>query len=141
MSAPAAMQGDYVDLRFVKGRKVCQIVIELPIEAGAQFVAAFGTPDPSTTIPVAIARIDTAPTTERKAGGKLAQRAGIICGEGAFKKFIQSEFNASSDCDPAQFLRNYCGVKSRSELDHDRHSSDIFRSLELHYITWLQAVE
>ena len=57
MSDQAAISGDYCDLRFVKGRKVAQIIIEIPIEAAGVFVQAFGTPQPDKTVPVALARI------------------------------------------------------------------------------------
>jgi hypothetical protein len=138
MSAPAAMQGDYVDLKFLKSRKVIQIWIELPIEAGAQFVAAFGTPDPSTTIPVAIARIDTAPKVERKAGGRIAQRAGIISNEGSFKKFIEDKYLQGPSEDPASFIRTYCGVKSRADLDHDERAGFAFSNLDRAYTAWME---
>lgn len=46
MSA-AAFKDTYSDLRFVKSRKVAQVVVELPIEEASRFVEAFGAPDPS----------------------------------------------------------------------------------------------
>lgn len=136
MTAPAAMQADYCDLRFIKGRKVCQIVLELPIEAGAQFVSMFGTPDPSKTIPVGIARIDPTAKPERK-GGKLARRAGILCSTIGFTKFLDETYRPGDGNDPANFVRNYCGVESRADLDHNESAAHLFHNLELSFNAWL----
>lgn len=140
----AAIQGDYVDLRFIKGRKVCQAVIEFPIEMGTSFVAAFGTPSPATGIPVAIARLDPNAQHERK-GGKLAQRAGILCNEGAFAKFLYdidvglgpSVFGGEFDGKPDAALRYMCGVESRADLDHNDKAARKFLDLEASYKAWL----
>ena len=55
MTAPAAIQGSYCDLRFVKTRSVAQVIVEIPIEAADHFIAAFGVPLPGQEKPVAIA--------------------------------------------------------------------------------------
>lgn len=138
MTSPAAIQGDYVDLRFVKGRKVCQVVIELPIEAGASFVAAFGTPNPSIGVPVALARIDPDAKPERK-GGKLAQRAGILCGEGGFQKFLEehSSHRVTDQVSAAHAIRTICGVVSRADLDYNEVAARTFKDLETGYKSWL----
>ncbi len=49
----AAFQGSYCDMKFIKSRSVAQVVIEIPIEQAAAFVAAFGAPDPAKECPVA----------------------------------------------------------------------------------------
>lgn len=141
MTAPAAMQADFVDLKFVKGRKVMQVILELPIEAGAAFVAAFGTPNPSTGIPVALARIDVNAKPEKPKGGKLAQRAGILCSEGGFKKFIAEQMGVEfiDDVVAANFVREHCAVISRADLDHDKHAAVVFQNLVAEYNAWLAA--
>ena len=138
MTAPAAMQADYCDLRFIKGRKVCQIVLELPIEAGAQFVSMFGTPDPSKTIPVGIAKLDPNAKPERK-GGKLAQRAGILCAEPAFKVFLTENWTGAMkdmNDDVVEVTRYICDVETRRQLDHDEEAARKFHDLELSYNAW-----
>lgn len=140
MTNQAVFQGDYTDIRFVKGRKVCQIIVELPIEAGAAFVAAFGAPNPSTTVPVALARIDPNARPERKPGGNLAQRAGILCGEGAFVKFLdqKSSIPINTVEEAANALRLYCLVASRADLDHNPEAARKFLDLEASYKAWLR---
>jgi hypothetical protein len=144
MTAPAAIQGDYVDLRFIKSRKVCQIVIEVPIEAGAVFVAAFGTPNPATTVPVAIARIDPkakSVVAKRKWDElSIAQQAGILCGEPAFQNFVGERIGkphlSISVADAAQYVRQQCGVNSRAHIEGKPEAERIFRDLEASYEAW-----
>ena len=138
---PAAIQGDYCDLRFIKSRKVCQVVIELPIEAGGEFVRIFGTPNPATGVPIALARIEPLDVRMqrnpnpylKKAGGKLAQRAGILCNEGAFQKWI----GANNADEAADNMRVCCGVASRADLDHAPEAARKFLDLESSYKAWL----
>jgi predicted metalloenzyme YecM len=42
MTDAAVTQGTFADFRLIKGRKVCQIVIEVPIEQADQALAALG---------------------------------------------------------------------------------------------------
>lgn len=140
MTSPAAIQADYCDLRFIKSRKVCQIVVEIPIEAGGAFVAAFGTPDPSKGVPIALARINPDAKSERK-GSKLAQRAGILCAEGAFQKFLTERigkpyFNVTNAEEAADYVRVKCDINSRAELDHNPEAADKFRALDSEYTAW-----
>lgn len=155
MNAPAAMQADYCDLRFVKGRKVIQVVLELPIEAGAQFVSMFGTPDPSKTVPVALARIDPnakaapEPVKERRKWDELsiAQQAGILCAEKGFQTFISERMAPSSvhgnaeitTDDAATYVRRLCGVNSRAHIEDKPEALRIFRDLDASYRAWLVA--
>jgi hypothetical protein len=151
MQAPAAITGDYVDIRFVKTRKVCQVVIELPIEAGASFVAAFGTPNPAGTVPVAIARLIQAPQIEAQAnpvpvaaltrkGGKLAKKAGMLCSKSAFWKFMgeQAMGTPTNADEAAEVLRRALGIQSRSEIDHDELAATAFKAIESSYQAWMR---
>lgn len=154
MSAPAAMQADYTDLRFVKGRKVIQVVLELPIEAGAQFVSVFGTPNPATSVPVAIARINgnakpeaPAEKTKRPWGElSIAQQAGILCGEKRFQVFVGEQMAKTRGAgfrqdlvsvdDAAWYVRSVCGVNSRAHIERDAEATRKFRDLETNYQVW-----
>ena len=134
----ATFKGDYCDLRFVKSRQVCQIVIEIPIEQGAEFVARFGTPLPGKNVPVALARIDENAVKEKK-GGKLCQRAAILCGEPAFWKFLDEKTTSGlghNEDYSTHYLRGYCGVSSRRELDHNDEAGRKFFDLVAQYEVW-----
>lgn len=157
MSSPAAIQGDYVDLKFLKSRKVCQIVVEIPIEAGETFVAAFGTPNPATGVPVALARIDPnakpqAPAEKPKRSWdelSIAQQAGILCNEKRFQVFVGEQMAKTrgdgfrqdlvSEDDAAWYVRTQCGVNSRADIEKNHDAVRKFKSLDADYRGWLSA--
>ena len=148
MTAPAAVMGDYTDLVFRKTRKVAVISIEIPIEQSAAFVAAFGTPSQSTGVPVAIARIDPNAASEapkpvaepsereRRKWDQLrpAQQAAMRCREKAFQKFVETD----NDEDAAYTVRDFCGVKSRSDILEGTAAARKWADLDREYQAWLR---
>jgi len=144
----SAMSGDYTDLRFVKSRKVCLITIEIPIEQAAAFVAAFGTPNPASGCPVALARLDPKtiaakpdePVKERKrfADLSLSQQAGIRCADPDFWEFLSTRTTggvASSE-DAARRVRSLCVVLSRADLNTTPDGAKRWGKLEDDYQLW-----
>lgn len=124
MTNSAAWSGDYADFKLIKTRKVFQVVIEMPIEQAAPFVAAFGMPDPSTGVPVALARLDpnAKPEKPKRSWSELsrAEQAGIACNEPEFRKFLAKDSPAFLMLDldmAAQDVRAICKVESRSDID------------------------
>lgn len=151
MTALAAIQGDFVDLRFIKGRKVCQIIIECPIEAGGAIVSAFGTPNPAVTIPVVLARLNgvyevaeskpivgVEPRTQLK-GAHLSRQAAFLCQAGSFWKFMgeQAMGTPCNSDEAAGLLRTECGIESRAELDHNQIAATRFREIKSTYDAWM----
>ena len=148
MSA-AAIKGDYVDLRFVKGRKVLQIVVECPIEAGPSVVQAFGTPNPETNIPVALARLNEEPkpepVKERRSFDELrpSQQAGMLCQQGDFRTFLAERSGCTHfktlDIDmAADDVREHCEVHSRADLDTNPTAAGLWQSLRAEFEAWKQ---
>jgi hypothetical protein len=80
-------------------------------------------------------------TPEKPKGGALAQRAGIICAEKGFWRFLAEAYQAtgvdSADA-AATLLRAECGITSRSELDHHAKAGETFRGIESRYRMWLE---
>lgn len=135
----AAFQATYSDWRVVKGRKVVQVVFELPLELADQaYQVLGGMPIAATEIWCGIARINpgdkqsprpdgasgslggaAGPTNKRKFSDMSpAQQAGMLCDDAAFRKFIDETI-----CTPcntteqaAEIVRDHCNVRSRSEL-------------------------
>ena len=62
-------------------------------------------------------------------GGRLAQRAGMICSQPAFHAFI----NVSSQDEAAEFVRKACGITSRAEIDHSPEARAKFEALLTDY--------
>lgn len=140
----AAMQADYCDLKIIKTRKVIQVVLEIPQEAGDAFIAAFGLPRSDKNVPVAIARLDPTAKAEKPKGGKLSQRAGIVCGENAFWRFLEQKKGVVgfATCKErlgiaVHTLRNICEIDSRAELDHNPEAAAKFNNLMAEYNAWL----
>lgn len=139
--AHAAIQGDYTDLRFIKSRKVAVISIEIPIEAANEFVGNFGTPSPSTGVPVALARLNTAteilPATKqaRKMHDlPLPQQAALLCDRDAFARFV---LERHSHDNPITFIREWCGVPSRGDIKPGSQAAERFHTIKGEFDVWM----
>jgi hypothetical protein len=114
-------QGDYVDCKFLRTRRVAQIIIEIPLERGAEFVAAFGAPNPAQGVPVALARLESAPPKQEPPARKswndfsYSQQAAIRCEDPDFQAFMETKMPGGMDT-PSR-VRHYCNITSRAELD------------------------
>ena len=72
---------------------------------------------------------------ERKPAVKpLAQRAGILCSQKGFWKFLEVDGEEAA----ADMIRARCGVASRSDIDGDPDASREFKALAAEYDFWLQ---
>lgn len=146
MASPAAIQGQLVSIKNVSTHKSACLTIHVPEEQALQAIEAFGWPTMVNPVPVALARIDPNAKPERK-GGKLAQRAGILCNEGGFQRFVAERVAKMAGMsqpetiiaveDIAVFIRHYCGVTSRADLDHNEEAARDFLDLEAEYKAWL----
>lgn len=72
-------------------------------------------------------------------GGPLAKRAGILCNDVAFRNWVarKSDYNGIAIVDldgAAHFVRVYCEVKSRADLDHDAEAAKRFVTLETEFM-------
>jgi hypothetical protein len=145
MSDPAAIRGCFADFRLIKSRKVAQLVIELPIEeADAALATLGGLPQPAAERWVALAALNVTsikPQEKRRFEDlKSAMQAGIRCGEPAFRKFLNEQFryDASSENDAAEAVREICGVASRSALNLDPVAAAKWQGLDARYVLWLR---
>ena len=118
MTAPAAFQATYSDWRLVKGRKVVQVVFEIPLEdANKAYDVLGGMPDPSKSVWCGIARLkhegganqqfpnsdptrNEAPRSPTTEGGARkrdwnelspAQQTGMLCHDPTFVRFLIEE--------------------------------------------------
>ena len=145
MMDKAVIQGTFSDLKTVKTRSVVQMVIEVPIEQGAQIIAAFGFPRPGEEVPVAVARLDVdvakhapAPSEkpkERFADKRLSVQAGIRCNDPRFLIFLEETFGDTYN-GAADFVRTHCGVSSRKELDINNVAASDWKGLNAEFEQW-----
>lgn len=158
MTTPAAIQGDYTDLKFVKGRKVAQIVLEIPIEAAGAFVEAFGTPNPATGIPVAIARIQPSALKQQLRQSVEIERekdkehrdwnecrpsmqAALRADQPAFWQFLNERCGQRVSCkqDAETATRSLCRVNTRAEFDRSDEKRRLWSKLDSDFQTWEMA--
>lgn len=64
-----------------------------------------------------------------------AQQAGIICGQTQFAEFVMARDHARPP-DTASFVRKWCGVESRRDLDSDPAARQRFAVLRAEFDAW-----
>jgi hypothetical protein len=121
--------------RMVAGRKVFQLLLEIPIEEANTALATLGgIPDPANPVWVAIAPLTgppKAPASEpdhRRRWEELpaTQQAAIRCQEPAFQHFLGVE-----DAEHAALaVRHLCQVKSRKELNQTIEAAKRWENLD-----------
>lgn len=140
-----AISATFSDFRTVKSRKVAQLVLEVPIEqANAALKALGGVPQPDQEQWVGVAPLTQEAAekpVERPKGGKLAQRAGILCATPSFHKWLTEErgLSVQSEAEAAAYVREYCGVSSRADLDHDEDAGVMFSVIYDFYRDWMRS--
>lgn len=163
MTAPAAFTASFADFRLVKGRKVAQIVVEVPIEQADHALEVLGgVPRPDAERHVAVARIQIPPgaTTgaatgsaaadhphppERSAapgGAKrertLPEKIGIRCADKRFQKWTAEYVGwpaaATSAEETAGAVRGWCHVKSRAEILPGTEAAKKWLDLETRFL-------
>lgn len=104
-------------------------------------VAAFGLfGQPGTALALAAIKpgAQPEPEPEKPKGGHLAVLAGRWCASPFFWKFLDGNgWPTSNASDAANHVRNYCGVDSRAELDHNAKAASVFHAdIRLPYMKW-----
>jgi hypothetical protein len=131
----AVTQGTFADFRLIKGRKVCQIVIEVPIEQADQALAALGgLPQPATEAWVAIARLETKERVVplKPDNTKLSLEAGMRCRDPLFQRYLE----VSNEEEAVEAVRRECGVLSRAGLNTDPEAAMAWRTLDGQFLAW-----
>lgn len=160
MSDAAAISGDFATYRHVQGRKVLQLVIEVPAELAATVFAALGTPGAGEGIPVALARLQTTPEPiakpeapkERRPFSELpySQQAAMRSQEPQFQKFLSERlpdcwagaavYTAEPDKIAAGVIRVDCNVSSRSQIVKGEEPGRRWEELEAEFFAWQRGI-
>ena len=129
------VQGTYSDAKFIKSRKVLQVIIEIPVEHGDAFFEKFGVPNSHENERwIELSDLGHHASLEGdEEGDKAVQQAGILCKDPEFGRFLAYYLNVVSDennCDKvADLLRDITGVKSRTEYRHDKDRRRAFHNI------------
>jgi hypothetical protein len=149
---PAAIKATFSDFKLIRTRKLCQLVLEIPIEEADNALATLGgIPQPQSDRWVAVARLNGAAKPEpepkekrRWEDLKLSMQAGIRCEEKAFQKYMRSGesfFNVKDSESAAGAVKLYCGVDSRSGLNDNPTAAKLWKDLDRSYQAWLKVAE
>jgi len=143
-----AIRATFSDIRVVKGRKVVQLVMEIPIEeADSALRALGGVPQPDVSRWVGIAPLTEKAATRpaeaqepvkkpkrRMSELSRGQQAGIYCSDPHFQKWIatgQPNNGDMADLDYAIMLvRQVCGVTSRTAFNTDEDAGRAWDALK-----------
>jgi hypothetical protein len=82
-----------------------------------------------------------APAAKELKGGALCKLAAMWCGSDDFRFFLAHTLGRTPDeiADPAEIIRQTCGIESRAQLDHDDRAAQIFHNtFRLPYQAWQQ---
>lgn len=161
MAGLGAFQGTYSDFRLVKGRKVAQIVVEVPIEAADHALEVLGgVPRPDAERHVAVARLQIPPgaTTEAAIGSAAAdhppppersaapggakrertlpEKVGMRCNEGPFRVWIERQTGRDDigELEAAAWVRRECGVESRKHIIPGTEAAKKWLALETRFL-------
>jgi hypothetical protein len=135
MTDAAVTQGTFADFRLIKGRKVCQLVIEVPIEQADQALAALGgLPQPMNETWVALARLETKAKVQpiRPDNTKLSFEASKRCRDTLFQSYLK----VSNEAEAAEAVRRFCGISSRAGLNTDPEAAKAWRALDAQFLAW-----
>jgi hypothetical protein len=154
----AAFEATFSDFKIIRGRKVAQVVLEVPLEAADTALRVLGgVPRPDAECWVAVARLQRSgaqahePGNAPPAGGTEGRsrpervpfrekpasvRAALMCRDFTFQTWVgeQKRQPGQSETDCANWLRDKCGVFSRATFDTDRDARARFELLENQFL-------
>jgi hypothetical protein len=162
MTDPAAFRATYSDWRLIKGRKVVQVIFELPLEAAGQaYDVLGGMPDPGRSVWCGIARLEV---TKEEANSKpsiteeavvsikpparppasLAKQIGFLCKTPKFQTFLQEKFpmrawresSTPNEEIAAQLVRAFCRVESRADILPGTEAEGFWKKLKSEFDAW-----
>ena len=130
-----AIPATFSKFQQVSGRKVLQLVFEVPIERAKEAFDLLGYPVPGTESWVAIAPLQHEPKPWKQFHElPLPQQAGIKCADNGFQQFLMNMGPIPYDGQEftewaALNVRQICDVQSRSELATNPEAAERWRNL------------
>jgi len=153
MSAPAALRGTFSDFKLIRSRKICQLVIEVPLEqADAALQALGGIPNPADERWVAVARLNPeakqAPKEESDEEGRKrrfhemnpAAQIAMSCSSPSFREFLRTrEGYLHDDTETADaWVKGILRVKSKTEVRPGTYAFEAWNELRGSYEVWMK---
>lgn len=149
MAAPAIIKATFSDYRRVRGRKVGQLVFEVPLEQLHDAIAGLGgEPSIENDTWVAIARLEGDGTSVIETAEKWkpeyqhpAKACALLCQKQTFWEFVAVQTFGKRQCeneaDAAEYVRHKCGVNTRADFATNPVALRKWQALESAYLAWL----
>lgn len=144
MNAPAIIKATFSDYRRVRGRKVGQLVFEVPLEHLHTAIAGLGgEPSIENDTWVAIARLEDGKVIEPAEKWKPdyqhpAKACALLCQKETFWSFITERGRrCENEADAAEYVRHQCGVNTRADFATNPVALRKWQALESAYLAWL----
>lgn len=152
MTQPSAIKATYADYRRIKGRKVLQVILEVPLEQAQMVHKYLGEPscsDKEIWVGVALLQMDS-PQEQQPDGGsvipctptdhRLSRQSAWLCEQPLFWKYITERYVPSMEINNTAeaiiYVRGHCEVNSRAEFDTDPEAAKRWRDLHADYVVW-----
>lgn len=155
MSDRAALVGDFADIRTIKSRATVQVIIELPIEQGAEIVRLFGFPQPANPARIALALLNQKPPqieakAETPANSNEGREHGpfhtltptlqavLRCKSEGFQRFLRERGQSGVDSEEraATYVRFACGVNTRGALTTNPAAARKWATIDAEFEEW-----
>lgn len=139
-AAPAVIKATFSDYKRVRGRKVGQLIFEVPLERLHDAIADLGgEPSIESDTWVAIARLQEAAEKWKPEEQHPAKECALVCQRATFWNFLSQERNArcENEEDAATFVRRFCKINTRADLATNPAALNRWRLLQSAYHTWL----
>lgn len=153
MTEHCIIRADFSSFRHVQGRKVLQLVMEVPIEEAEAALRSLGMPTVGESKWCAIALLDlskpsaapqaqAAPPKDRRPFSTLplSQQAAIRCRDKEFQAFLSETFHNAwemNEADAAATVRQICQVESRTEFDTSGSAALDWEKVDLSFQEYL----
>lgn len=145
MTALAIIKATFSDYRRVRGRKVGQLVFEVPLEQLHQAIAGLGgEPSIENDTWVAIACLENGKTVIEAAEKwkpeyqHPAKSCALLCQKPTFWSFITDRGRlCENEADAAEYVRHQCGVNTRADFATNPVALRKWQALESAYMNWL----
>jgi hypothetical protein len=137
-----AFQATFASFRLVQGRKVAQLIFEVPIEAADNALSVLGgVPNPEQTRWVGIARIDPKATKPKLSGKDLwraSSECAMLCKEPRFWEFLIKcyQWECCNENEAMVIVRTILGIDSRADLDRDAEATVRWSNMKDYYEKW-----
>ena len=138
MTDALVIAGTYADFKFVKTRKVVQVVIEIPSEQSAHALKILGgMPNPAAEQPVAIALLNPSKgkDTPKSEGQTCVKMAHAMCRDTRFQTWVAYQmdgFDRDMTAHDAtrKFIIEHCGITSRADFAINPEACEKLRDLK-----------